>query len=406
MKKASFFEWCTLRKRMELFNEWDCEKNIGIDPYTVLYADIYSKRVWWKCSKGHSWEAMVKARVINDKCPCCTGRLVIPGENDFATLFPQFMKEWDFEKNAFLGLDPRKFKSTSGKKVWWKCEKGHSWQAIISNRRKQKGCPICAGTVLVPGDNDLATRYPDLLKEWDYEKNNALGLDPTRLLPKSNKRVHWKCEYGHEWSCTIANRTEGHGCKKCWLSIESSFPENAVFFYVKKICPDTIQLYHPQWLEGKELDVYIPSRKIAIEYDGERFHRKAQSRRDSEKNKQCKENGVRLIRIREPKCGNLNFEFECLQLKSLNHIDLEDAIRNLLALLGNTVSDTVNIRVDVDNDTPAIREQMGLYKKENSLAVLYPEVASEWNYERNGNVTPEHIMPFSNQLFWWRCKEL
>jgi len=30
------------------------------------------------------------------------------------------------------------------KKVWWMCEKGHEWQAVVYSRNKGKGCPICA----------------------------------------------------------------------------------------------------------------------------------------------------------------------------------------------------------------------------------------------------------------------
>lgn len=31
-----------------------------------------------------------------------------------------------------------------GQKVWWKCDNGHEWKAIISNRVKGRGCPECA----------------------------------------------------------------------------------------------------------------------------------------------------------------------------------------------------------------------------------------------------------------------
>ena len=32
----------------------------------------------------------------------------------------------------------------SNKKAWWKCIKGHEWQAIIGNRNRGNGCPQCA----------------------------------------------------------------------------------------------------------------------------------------------------------------------------------------------------------------------------------------------------------------------
>ena len=30
------------------------------------------------------------------------------------------------------------------KKVWWKCSKGHEWQAAIGSRNRGSGCPECA----------------------------------------------------------------------------------------------------------------------------------------------------------------------------------------------------------------------------------------------------------------------
>lgn len=52
------------------------------------------------------------------------------------------LKQWDAEKNA--PLTPESVARTSTATVWWRCEKGHSWQTQISSRAKgTTGCPIC-----------------------------------------------------------------------------------------------------------------------------------------------------------------------------------------------------------------------------------------------------------------------
>ena len=33
----------------------------------------------------------------------------------------------------------------------------------------------------------------ELMKEWDWDKNNELGLFPQKLLAGSNKKVWWLC---------------------------------------------------------------------------------------------------------------------------------------------------------------------------------------------------------------------
>ena len=52
------------------------------------------------------------------------------------------LREWDAERNS--PLTPENVARTSTVRVWWKCEKGHSWQTQISSRAKgNSGCPIC-----------------------------------------------------------------------------------------------------------------------------------------------------------------------------------------------------------------------------------------------------------------------
>ena len=125
----------------------------------------------------------------------------------------RLMAEWDWEKNTEFGFDPTQLTLGSHKKVWWKCSKGHEWQACISNRSKGFGCPYCAGQKVIKGYNDLQTINPTLAQEWNYEKND--GLTPIDVMPNSGKKVWWKCQQGHEWQAIIQSRNKGNGCPYC-----------------------------------------------------------------------------------------------------------------------------------------------------------------------------------------------
>ena len=144
-------------------------------------------------------------------CPYCSGRYIIKGENDLQTVNPTLAKEWNYEKNN--GLTPMDVMPNSDKKVWWECQNGHEWQAIIGNRSKGQGCPYCAGKKVLKGFNDLQTVNPILANEWNYEKNN--GLTPVDVSPNSNKKVWWKCSKDHEWQALIYHRNKGVGCPYC-----------------------------------------------------------------------------------------------------------------------------------------------------------------------------------------------
>ncbi len=133
---------------------------------------------------------------------------------NFKTEYPNIAKEWDYEKNE--GLRPEMFSPVASNSVFWKCEKGHSFKQKISNRVNGNSCPYCSGRYAIYGENDFATLYPNLLKEWDYEKNDKLGLNPKEILPRSDKEAFWNClECGNNWKAAVKTRTKGYGCPKC-----------------------------------------------------------------------------------------------------------------------------------------------------------------------------------------------
>ena len=43
--------------------------------------------------------------------------------------------------------------------------------------------------------------------------------------------------------------------------------------------------------------------------------------------------------------------------------------------------------------------------KENSLFFLFPEIAKEWDYEKNGDLKPTDVTKGSDKKVWWKCKK-
>ena len=122
-----------------LAEEWNYEKNSTLKP--EHFTANSGQKVWWKCTKRHEWQATINDRNNGKGCPYCSGRFAVKGKNDLQTINPILAEEWNYEKNG--NLKPEDFTENSGQKVWWKCTKGHEWQAIIKNRNKGQGCPIC-----------------------------------------------------------------------------------------------------------------------------------------------------------------------------------------------------------------------------------------------------------------------
>jgi uncharacterized protein YbaR (Trm112 family) len=195
--------------RPNLVSEWDFEKNGLRRPEQVTAQSHW--RVWWKCSRGHSYQAMVSHRFRGNGCPYCAGKLPILGETDLRTVHPELISEWDFMKNDHLR--PENFTAASHKKIWWRCEEGHSWRTAIYHRHIGHGCPYCVGLLAICGETDIGTVNPILAKEWDFERNANILLDETK--PYSNKKVWWICPRGHHWLSTVGARHAGSGCPYC-----------------------------------------------------------------------------------------------------------------------------------------------------------------------------------------------
>ena len=109
------------------------------------------------------------------------------------------------------GWDPITFTMGSNQKMNWVCQFGHRWVAMIRNRTRGSGCPICSGQVVLAGFNDLETVNPELAAQAD-------GWDPTTLTTGSHKKVRWKCKFDHKWESAINNRSKGIDCPSCAIS--------------------------------------------------------------------------------------------------------------------------------------------------------------------------------------------
>lgn len=381
-----------------LISEWDWEKNDELGIYPDILTCGSHKKVWWKCADGHSWASIISNRArLNRGCPYCAGQKPIIGKNDLKTTHPEIAKEWNYNKN---GEDaPNNYTSGSHKIVWWKCLAcGQEWKAQIKSRSNGTGCPYCSTKKVAVGINDLESKYPQIAKEWHPTKNG--NLTPQDFAYGSSEKVWWKCKNDHEWKAAIYNRVKGNGCPICSARRRTSFPEQAIFYYIKKAFPDAQNNYKDIFENmSMELDIYIPSKKIGIEYDGKIFHSNDKNRiRDARKYQICKKNDINLIRITD----NLNSEIiiNCdhkITIPQANDHYLTMAISKLLNKLNNF------IYVDVAKDRMEILNYLS--ETDVSLQDMFPKLAEEWNYEKNKGLTPAMFHPGSNEKVWWKCSE-
>jgi len=173
-----------------------------VDPTIISKGS--QQKVKWECPIGHLYYNTVNARSNGKQnCPFCSGKQVLTGFNDIATTHPEIA-------NQLVEGDPTKFSKGSKKKLKWQCKIGHVYSVEVTNRTRKdsRGCPYCSGKKVLKGFNDIATTHPDISTE-------LIDSDPTKFSKGSNKKLRWKCNFGHTYTAAPLNRIFGRGCPYC-----------------------------------------------------------------------------------------------------------------------------------------------------------------------------------------------
>lgn len=395
-----------------LAKEWHPTENGNLNPEDVTPGS--GKEVWWLCPEGHPYLMVVNQRAKRGYgCPYCSGHRALKGVNDLATTHPDLAKEWNSEQNG--NLTPHDVTAGSRKKVWWLCEKGHAYeQLVIKRSNRGAACPYCSGHKVLRGFNDLATVNPRLAKEWHPTENG--DLTPFDVTAGSGKRVWWLCPLGHAYQATIHDRnSDDTQCPICNAKSQTSFPEQAILFYVKKLYPDAISRYKEIFERSMELDIYIPSIRLGIEFDGANWHNSAAHfKREKKKYDICKAHQITLIRVKE------NVESRWIDVADAiyyiprvrTYTELEETINAILDSIDrnsnmwtrkNPLYFHSAIRANLERDRADILSYLSEVK--DSLAEIRPDVVKCWDYSKNGNLSPNMFTVSSNQIIHWKCPD-
>lgn len=383
-----------------LSKEWDDGRNGEKLP--TLFLSGSNEIVWWKCPDCKvSYQARISLRVLGSNCPKCKTKrrnaTLVQKNGSLYDFKPSLEKEWHPVKNGKLTL--KDITANSNKKYWWICKKGHEWQAPASTRNAGHGCPYCAGTYSTK-DNNLLVVAPILAKEWHPTKNGI--HKPEDVLPFSMKKVWWKCDRGHEWQASVSNRYQGRNCAQCSSELRTSFPEQAIIFYLSKFFTIESRTRHNGW----EVDIYLSDYNIGIEYDGIAYHdKKFLQNREKRKNEALKQIGLDLIRVKESYDYQGTKEQTIFFLIDHSYKNFPKALHMLFHLIRTKTGKKIDLSIDIDRDRIEIMNQYIMIQKKNSFEEKYPELALLWNNDKNMAIRPDALSSMSNKKVWWKCEK-
>ena len=249
----------------DLAKEWHPTKNSALTPFDVTGGS--QARIWWLLPYDDpqtgkhfdfEWQNSVCHRVAGQGCPFLSHNpKVWKGFNDLVSVRPDLAKEWHPTKNK--GLTPNEITIGSSKKVWWllpyddpKTGKhfDFEWKMSVCDRIRDRSCPFLSvpSKRVWSGFNDLATLYPELVKEWHPTKNGT--VQPQEILSGSEKKFWWLLPYDDpqtgkhfefEWQASAYDRSKGVGCpfltgKAIWLGFNDLATTN----------PELAKEWHPE----------------------------------------------------------------------------------------------------------------------------------------------------------------
>jgi len=180
---------CLATMYPKIAKEWHPTKNGKLTPYGVTKGN--TKKVWWKCKKGHEWETNTNIRTSqNTGCPYCNRSFLSP-ENNLAVKNPKIAKKWHPTKNG--KLTPYDVTPLANTVVWWKCKKGHEWKTRVSHINKGVSeCPYCSKIELK--DGTFFASQVEAFWYLSFKKTKAI-FSRDQMYPKKDGKNIGRCRY-------------------------------------------------------------------------------------------------------------------------------------------------------------------------------------------------------------------
>lgn len=281
------------------------------DKYDYSEVDYknYSTKVRIKCPLHGVFEQTPTAHVLaKHGCPMCNGRNLTTKD-----IIEKFVSvhgdEYDYSR-----VDYKKMHE----KVDIICKEHGLFRQTPSKHILGQGCPKCAAIKRGKLKNQSNEEFIDKCKMTFgdmYDYSNTKYISPT-------ERVEIICKKHGPFLQRPYDHLLGHGCPKCGNILSKG--ESEIYEYICSLLgKDNVVRGDRTVLDGKEIDIYIPSLKVGFEYDGLKWHSDEFGRGNRyhlEKTNECLKKGVELYHIFEDEYT----EKKKIVLSKIRHIVQKD----------------------------------------------------------------------------------
>lgn len=251
-------------------------------------------------------------------------------------------------------------------------------------------------------ENTLASRYPELAKEWHPSKNG--NLTPYDVSYGSGKRVWWLGKCGHDWDAKITNRVYGnHGCPYC--------TGRKVLAGFNDLCtthPELANEWHPIKngnLHPQQVTAAIKRKVWWLGTCGHEWESNIYNRKKGHGCPYC--SGLKVLSgFNDLATTNPDLAKQWHPTKNLPvavNMVSEGSHQKAWWLCdkGHEWEAAINSR-SKNHGCPYCTNQKILIGY-NDLQTTHPKLAEEWHYSKNGILTPKDVGAGSTKRVWWQC---
>ena len=383
----------------KIANQWHPTKNRNLTPDKFTAGSMRS--FWWRCSYDHEWKASIHSRTKRkSNCPFCSNKKVHE-KNSLFNCFPKIAKEWHPTRNG--SITSKQVVYGSNRNVWWICQNGHEWKAMVVSRTGPKGtgCPRCSKRI-----SSFEIRILSELESFFKNIKPIYKLKGTEidLLLEDYK---------------IGIEYDG------WYYHKNRFQEDKVKNnFLKKNNIDLIRLRERPLKKVSKRDILIKQNEL----------------KKSDLNKLL-EQIIQITKVKNKKIlqyiNKKKFQSEAKYRKYLSFypapipqnslkeshkslVEEWDFVKNFPLKPENFYTNSGlkvwwrckkghSWKIRIANRTG--KQETGCpfcagkkIDKNNNLETLFPKIAQEFHKTRNGKFKPKDLSPGSHKKYWWKCR--
>lgn len=417
-----FETFCKENNKDNLLREWSSKNKFS--PSTVTPHTL--KKAKWVCSDcGHKWEAIIRNRTRGYGCNKCAMKNRSIGFSEkirlakfnpnksLAVVKPSVAQEWHPTRND--KSTPETVSYGSKLKAWWKCAKGHEWDAVISSRTNLAAqCPICN-----PQSSVIEFRvYTELKKVFlkheiihRYRRGNFAEIDI--FIPGLNIGIEVDGGYYH--TNKLANdEAKNKSCieegvqlfrlrdesLKLLSETDTVFSQENADSHPALVVADMltqIRKYYVNELDDEtreKINHYISCKVLVNDDYFKRHWSKSKPYQNLETNPPKFMSEWVYAENLDPsffsKGSHYKAKWQCEQCGKIYEKSIKERKR------GRTCPICYPSRL-----SKIVKD--ALLKRNGSLAERYPNVAVEWHPKRNNGTSPSDVTPGTGEKYWWIC---